>query len=126
MRYGFTSDWMKKWRKILSQSFNIAVETQLRTFDAQWKITLMYQQVTLFQNPNTVILGPPGPPGEQGPRGRRGRPGPSGETGPPGRRGPRGTPGKSTNVNITAIEKLAKRLEAYTQKEMTKFGECQS
>jgi len=86
----------------------------------------MYQQVTLFQNPNTVILGPPGPPGEQGPRGRRGRPGPSGETGPPGRRGPRGPPGKSTIVNTTAIEKLAKRLEAYTQREMTKFGEYPS
>ena len=68
------------------------------------------------------ILGPQGPSGEQGPRGRLGRPGPSGTTGPPGRRGPRGLPGKSSSVNITFIEKLAKRLEAYTQREMTKFG----
>ena len=73
-----------------------------------------------------LFLGLPGPPGDQGPRGRRGRPGPSGETGPPGRRGPRGPPGKSTSVNITAIEKLAKRLEAYSQREKTKFGEFRS
>jgi len=82
----------------------------------------MYQQVTLSQNPDTVILGPPGPTGDQGPRGRRGRPGPSGETGPPGRRGPRGPTGKSSSVNVTAIEKLAKRLEAYTQREIAKFA----
>ena len=69
------------------------------------------------------FLGPQGPPGEQGPRGRRGRPGPSGATGPPGKRGPRGFPGKGSSVNITFIEKPAKRLEAYTQREMTKFGE---
>ena len=80
----------------------------------------------MSQSPNTVILGPSGPPGKQGPRGRRGRPGPSGETGPPGRRGSRGPAGKSTSVNITAIEKLAKRLEAYTQREMAKFGEYPS
>ena len=80
----------------------------------------------IIQNPNTVILGPPGPPGEQGPRGRRGRPGPTGETGPPGRRGPRGPSGKSTSVNVTAIEMITKQLEAYTQREMTKFGEYQS
>ena len=83
----------------------------------------MYQQVTLCQNPNTLILGPPGPPGKQGPRGRRGRPGLSGETGPPGRRGARGPAGKSASVNITAIEKLTKQLKAYTQREITKFGE---
>ena len=83
----------------------------------------MHQHVIVFQNPHTVILGPPGPPGEQGPRGRRGRSGPSGETGPPGRRGPRGPSGKSTSVNATAIEKITKRLEAFTQREMTKFGE---
>jgi len=86
----------------------------------------MHQQVTLSQNPDTVILGPPGPTGDQGPRGRRGRPGPSGETGPPGRRGPRGPTGKSSSVNVTAIEKLTKRLEAYTQREIAKFGEFQS
>ena len=117
---------MKNWRKFLSQKFILEVQNQLRLTllqCCQWKVTLIYQKVKLFQNPNTVILGPPGPPGEQGPRGRRGRPGPSGETGLPGRRGPRGLPGKSTRVNITAFEKLAKRLEAYTQNEMTKFGE---
>ena len=76
-----------------------------------------------YINRRTFILGPEGPPGEQGLRGRRGRPGPSGETGPPGRRGPRGFPGKSSSANITFIEKLAKRLEAYTKREMTKFGE---
>ena len=114
---------MKKWREVLSQSFSVRNAKPL-TFDTQWKMTPMEKKVTLFQNPNTVfVLGPPGPPGEQGPRGRRGRPGSSGETGPPGRRGPRGPPGKSASVNITAIEKLAKRLEAYAQREMTKFGE---
>ena len=76
----------------------------------------------LLVSGHLLILGPQGPPGEQGPRGRRGRPGPSGTTRPPGRRGPRGLPGKpSSSVNITFIEKLAKRLEAYTQREMTKF-----
>ena len=77
----------------------------------------------LLMGRHLLILGPQGPPGEQGPRGRRGRPGPSGATGPPGKRGPRGFPGKSPSVNITFIEKLAKRLEADTQREMTKFGE---
>ena len=73
-----------------------------------------------------MVIGPPGPPGEQGPRGRRGRPGPSGETGLPGRRGPRGPPGKSTSVNVTGIEMITKQLEAYTQREITKFGEYPS
>ena len=59
-------------------------------------------------NPNTVILGPPGPPGKQG---------------PPGKMGPPGPPGKCTSVNVTAIEKLAKRFEAHTQREIAKFGE---
>ena len=80
----------------------------------------------LLLGAHLLILGPQGPPGEQGPRGRRGRrgrPGTSGATGPPGKRGPRGFPGKSSSVNITFMEKLAKRLEAYTQREMTKFGE---
>ena len=86
----------------------------------------MHQQFTVFQNPNAVILGPQGPSGEQGPRGRRGRPGPSGETGPPGRRGLRGPAGKSTSVNMTAIEEITKRLVAYTQREITKFGEYPS
>ena len=64
-----------------------------------------------------LFLGPPGPPGVQGPPGSRGYPG------PPGNMGPRGPPGKSASVNVTIIEKLSKRLEAYTQREMAKFGE---
>ncbi|KAL9980579.1 hypothetical protein ACROYT_G009185 [Oculina patagonica] len=90
----------------------------------------LQKALNYFQVKNTVngtgklvcMRGPQGPPGEQGPRGRRGRPGPAGKTGPPGRRGPRGSPGKSSSMNITFIEKLAKRLEAYTQREMTKFA----
>ncbi|KAL9980581.1 hypothetical protein ACROYT_G009187 [Oculina patagonica] len=90
----------------------------------------LQKALNYFQVMNTVngtgklacMRGPQGPPGEQGPRGRRGRPGPAGKTGPPGRRGPRGSPGKSSSMNITFIEKLAKRLEAYTQREMTKFA----